>query len=318
MLGIAYFKGQPTDFVIEYVRGRPLRQGRALSFYYLRHSTSIVVVPTAAIEAGFVFNETTANFQDVTLQGTLGYRITDPDQAAQTTNFAVNPRDGRYLSEDPERLRGRVTTVVRTETRRRVERLALEDVLTQTAALARDVVAAVRDGSELAAVGAELLSLHFLAAKPTPEVGKALEADYRESLLRRSDEAIYARRAAAVEEERKIKQNELDTDIALERERQRLIELQGANLQREAEVRGRALELEAEYRGRVRELEAQHEARATEVESEARAAALGRELAAYGEVDPAKLVSVAARDLVAVLPDVAARLQPLAARRSER
>ena len=47
-------------------------------------------------------------------------------------------------------------------------------------------------------------------------MGKALEAEYREGLQQRADQAIYARRAAAVEQERRIKENELNTQVLLE------------------------------------------------------------------------------------------------------
>ena len=69
----------------------------------------------------------------------------------------------------------------------------------------------------------------MVSAKPTPEVARALEATYRETLLRQADEATYARRAAAIEEERKIKESELATDIALEERRRNLIELESEN-----------------------------------------------------------------------------------------
>ena len=87
----------------------------------------------------------------------------------------------------------------------------------------------MRSRDLLAPLGVELLSLNFTSVSPNPEVGKALEAEYRESLLRRADEAIYARRAAAVEEEGKIKSNELEGEISLARERERLIDLEAAN-----------------------------------------------------------------------------------------
>src|SRR5437764_5651277 len=109
----------------------------------------------------------------------------------------------------------------------------------------------IRKKSLLDAVGVEPLSVYFLTAQPTREVGKALEAEYRETLLRKADEAIYARRAAAVAEERKIKENELNTDIALALQRQQLIDLEGGNAQREADFQGKALELEAQYRSRA-------------------------------------------------------------------
>jgi hypothetical protein len=124
-------------------------------------------------------------------------------------------------------------------------------------------------------VGVELLSIYVVAAKPTPEVGKALEAQYRETLLRKADEAIYARRAAAVEEERKIKENELSTDIALEQHRRELIDLQGANTLQEAEFRGQALVQEGDYR----------------------ATAIERELSAYRGQDPRMLLALALKEL---------------------
>src|SRR5207244_4216975 len=131
---------------------------------------------------------------------------------------------------------------------------SLEETLRDSQAIAGAVLKRLREASELQPLGAELLSVYFLSARPTPEVAKALEAHYRETLLRQADEAIYARRAAAVEEERTIKENELNTQITLEEQRQQLIALEGGNAETEADHRGRALEREAEYQARASEL----------------------------------------------------------------
>ncbi len=69
---------------------------------------------------------------------------------------------------------------------------------------------------------------------------KALEAEYREALQKRADQAIYSRRADAVEQERKIKQNELATSILLEQRRQELVNLKGENERKEAEFEAEA------------------------------------------------------------------------------
>jgi hypothetical protein len=53
-----------------------------------------------------------------------------------------------------------------------------------------------------------------------------LEAEAREQILRESDEAIYARRNAAVEQERAIKENELNTEIAVENKKRQIKEAQ--------------------------------------------------------------------------------------------
>ncbi len=109
-----------------------------------------------------------------------------------------------------------------------------------SASLAATVLAKLRQDPALAAIGVECLNLFFSAVKPTPEMAKALEAEYREGLQRRADQAIYARRAAAVEQERRIKENELNTQVTLEEKRRELVDLEGQNNNRQAEYNARS------------------------------------------------------------------------------
>ena len=60
----------------------------------------------------------------------------------------------------------------------------------------------------------------------------------------KADKAIYERRAAAVEQESKIKENELNSQIALEKKRKELIALEGENIIKEAEFKAKANETE--------------------------------------------------------------------------
>ena len=253
MLQIGFFKAQPTEYVMKFVGGRLRREGQGLAFLYLAHNTQIVAVPTSSADVNFVFNEATRNFQAVTIQGQFTYRVREPRQVAALLNFTVEPRRRAYLSEDPEKLAQRIQNVIQMETRAEIQARSLEETLRESQAIATAVLLRIQEARLLEPMGVELLSVYFLAARPTPEVHKALEAEYRETLLRRADEAIYARRAAAVEEERKIKENELNTEITLEQQRQQLIELEGANAQQEAEYRGRAEELAAAYTARATE-----------------------------------------------------------------
>ncbi len=144
-----------------------------------------------------------------------------------------------------------MANVIQTQTRALIGARTLGEVLADAQNMAGQVLESVRANNLLAALGVELLGVFFVGVKPTPEVSKALEAPFRESLLRAADEAVYARRGAAVEEERKIKQSELETDVTLENNRRELIERKGQNATQEAEFRGRALELEAGFRARA-------------------------------------------------------------------
>ena len=275
MFGIGYFKAQPTEFVQKVAGGQIKREGQALSFYYLKRRTSVVVVPVSSADAAFVFNEQTGNYQAVTIQGQLTYRIIEPRRTVEMLNYVIDPQTRMHVSQDPERLKQRIIVTVQMETRRQVEGRPLEGVLGNAASISAEVQEEVRSRDLLASLGVELLSLNFTSVSPNPEVGKALEAGYRESLLRRADEAIYARRAAAVEEEGKIKSNELEGEISLARERERLIDLEAANDRKKSQAWGERRELEAGFTARASEME----------------------LAPYRDFDPRKLLALAMRDI---------------------
>ncbi len=255
MLGIGHFKGQPTDYIIRYAGGTLKQEGPGLSFYYLRYNTQIVAVPTGSTDANFVFNEITNNYQEITIQGQLTYRIADPKKAAALLNLRIDPETYTQVTEDLRVLAQRITNVLQIETHVEVEKRSLEETIRDSHAIATEVTRRLREGSVLSSFGVDLSSVYFLSVRPTPEMSKALEAEYREALLRKADEAVYARRAAAVDEERKIKEKELNSDVALEQQRKELIVLQGNNALQEAGNRGAALEREAQSKAKATEME---------------------------------------------------------------
>ena len=241
---LQYFKAEPTDYILAYANGKIFRQGAGKAFWYWRHKTSIVMVPASTKDALFVLNEATGNFQTVTLQGQITYRIVAPQTVAGLLNFTINPRTRQYLSEDPEKLDQRIINIVQTETRKELQSLSLEDALRSAERIAKSVLGQIQQENILAAMGIECLSLFFTSIKATPEMSKALEAEYREALQKRADQAIYSRRADAVEQERKIKQNELSTSIDLEQRRQDLVNLQGENARKQAEFEAEATRIQ--------------------------------------------------------------------------
>jgi regulator of protease activity HflC (stomatin/prohibitin superfamily) len=272
---LRYFKGQPTDYVICYSGGTVSSSGLGLAFFYLPFRTQIVAVPTQSLEADFVFTELTRDYQDVTLQGQATYRIKHSQLAAGLLNFRIDPKTLAYTSDDPEKLSRRVTNLVQVEARAEVAKRTLAEAVREATAYAADVAGRLRSAPSLAALGVEVQSVDLLSVRPTPEVAKALEAESREALLRKADEAIYARRAAAVDEERTIKEKELASDAALEEQRKALIELQGANAIRDADLSAQA-----------RDLTAAAEARAAQ-----------QQLAVYQNLDPRSLLAYALHEL---------------------
>jgi hypothetical protein len=248
---INYYKGEPNTYVLCHRNGKLVQHGAGINFFYLPSTTSIAAVPLASQESLFIFNETTANFQEVSIQGALTYRLTDPLELAKRLDFTIAPKTHLYKGEDPQQLVQRVVNSVQAHTRSEVSRRSLEDALSEVKDLASVVFDKVAGAPELKAIGIELEGLHFTAVKATPEMQKALEADYRESLHKRADQAIYDRRKSAVDEERKIRESEMNTEVELENRRKDLVDMQAENSLTLAEAEAKADELKLEPYGEL-------------------------------------------------------------------
>jgi len=219
MLG--YMKASPTTYLLHYSGGRLRREGRGLSFFYWVPRSTVVSVPLASADMPFAFAEITADFQQVTVQGRLTYRIARPRELAALLDYSITPR-GSYRSDDPEKLPERLVQATQTLARAVLERQSLREALGSVEQLTTTVRAGLANAESVVRLGVEVLDLAIASVRPSPEMARALEAEAREGLQRESDEAIYARRNAAVEQERRIKENELSTEIAVQ-EKQRLI-----------------------------------------------------------------------------------------------
>lgn len=224
MFGIQYLKAGPTQYVIHYQNGRRKRAGTGLAFFYYKPASSIAVIPVGSADVPFIFNETTADFQPITVQGQLTYRVTDPELVASLLDYTVDGAVAQYITDDPEKLPQRLVNLVQVATRFEVQKRPLRLAIQASDEIASGVLARVGDDTALDALGVEILTLAILAIKPTPETARALEAEAREGLQRQADEAIYDRRNAAVEQERRIKENELNTELAVEAKQRQIRE----------------------------------------------------------------------------------------------
>jgi hypothetical protein len=98
MFGIRYRKANPTDYLLHFSKGKLAHEGPGLAFFYFGPSATIVSVPLASVNIPFVFNEPTADFQTLTVQGQLTYRIADPKRASTMLDFTLDAQ-GRYTSD---------------------------------------------------------------------------------------------------------------------------------------------------------------------------------------------------------------------------
>jgi hypothetical protein len=299
MLGIHYIKVTPTQYIIHYVNGRKRRAGAGLAFFYYRPSASIVVVPVGSADVPFIFNELSQDFQPLTVQGQLTYRVREPELVASLLNFTVDGRASHYVSDDPQKLAPRLINLLQVLIRAEVQRLPLRGVIQASEAIATAVMERIRASNSFGTLGVEALALSIQGIKAVPEVARALESEAREEMMRRADQAIYDRRNASVEQERRIKENELSTEIAVEEKKRQIRETRAdADLSVEAkEQELRALQLngqitlESERKGLV--AARSENARA---EADVQAYALETSLKPFRGMDPAVLQMLAVQN----------------------
>jgi hypothetical protein len=153
--------------------------------------------------------------------------VADPRKVASFLDFSIGSK-AQYLADGPLKLQERLVKEAQVAARAVTQRMTLPEVLISATAIGAEVSEALKTSESITSLGVEIMSVAVISIKPTPEMAKALEAGAREALQRKSDEAIYARRNAAVEQERRIKESELNTELAVEEKKRQIREAQMA------------------------------------------------------------------------------------------
>ena len=297
MFGIRFVKAEPTTYLMVFERGRVLREGTGLAGFYNATTTTLVAVPVGIQERGFMMEQVTADFQKVTVQGQVTFRVAEPRRLAGLLNFALDRAGKRHASDDPEKLSQRVLKLLEVLSQQSLLALKLPEALRAAGAIAGKIEAGLRAHPELVALGLEIQAVSILAIRPVPETARALEAEAREAILRAADEAVFARRNAAVTQERAIRESELETEIAVEHKKRAIRE---AQLDAEASVRRRnhalrAADMEADVALETQRQEfVAHNAENTRTLAEAEAHRLKAVMTALESADPRLVQALAA------------------------
>ena len=225
MFGFKYINFDAMTYVIQYKNGRIKKEGKGLSFFYFAPVTSIAAIPTGSTDADFIFTDVTKDFQEVSIQGKATFIIEKPKQLANLLDFTVD-ENGKYKSDDFEKLRERIINTVKGTTASFIRKLNLKEAVIRVDDLEEKVSEDLLNSETLNSLGIKVLQGNIFAVKANPEMARALEAKTREELQKEADKAIYERRNFAVEQERMIKQSELSTEIAVEQKKKEIAEKQ--------------------------------------------------------------------------------------------
>lgn len=235
MFGIKFVKFDSMTYVMQYQNGKVKREGKGLSFFYYAPTSSITAIPLGSKDIQFIFNESTKDFQTITIQGQITYKIEDPKQLAESLDFTLD-NNQNYKDDNFERLNQRLNNEAQTSTSSFIQGLTLKEALRSAKAISEKINDGLKASNSTKILGVEVLSVDVLAVRATPEMAKALETETRESLQKEADQAIYERRNFAVEQERRIRESELNTEIAVQEKKKQINEKQAEIKVNDAEI----------------------------------------------------------------------------------
>ncbi|MDR2924352.1 MAG: SPFH domain-containing protein [Azoarcus sp.] len=247
MFGIRHFKFDSMTYVFHYKNGSIKQEGRGLSFFYFSPNSSIVAIPMGSNDLPFIFDESTSDYQTVNIQGQISYRIANPKILADVLDFTVNKK-GIYQKNDIEKLSQRIINEAQTATSSFVHGIKLKDAIRSAREIEKQIQEGLVSSQAVGMLGIEILGVSILAVRATPEMTRALETETREKLQQEADQAVYERRNFAVEQERKIKESELNTEIAVEEKQKQIAEkkMESEVQKAENERKLREMQLEAD------------------------------------------------------------------------
>lgn len=223
MFGFNYTKFDSSQYVILFKNGEIIKEGKGLAFWYFKPNCTISVAPLNSSDFQFLFKETTKDYQEVSLQGQVTYKINDPKKAIENLNLTVDSR-GYYVTKDIEKLEQRILGELQSSASSILKKLELKSALNELTQIEESLFTAAIQSSTYDRLGIELRRVNLLGITPSPEMARALEAQKREELQIEADKAIYERRNFSVEQERIIKESELKTEIAVEEKQKEIAE----------------------------------------------------------------------------------------------
>ncbi|MFC7529667.1 SPFH domain-containing protein [Actinoplanes sp. GCM10030250] len=293
-LYLRHLRAAPTSWVSHTVRGKAKRAGTGLSFWYRPLTAVLSEVPVDDRELPLLFHARTEDFADVTVQATVTYRVSDPAAAAARLDFSIDPYRGAWRGQPLDQVAGLLAELAQQPALDVLARLSLAEALTTGIAPVRQSVAdALAADPRLTETGVAVVSARVVAIRPEPDMERALQTPTREQVQQDADRATYARRAHAVQQERAIAENEMQSKIELARRQQELVEQNGANTRREAQINAETSLVRDEAR-----------AAGTRIVGLAEAEAEAARLAAYRDLPPAVLQALALKELAGHLPAI--------------
>lgn len=299
---VRHLRSESSSFVLHHRRGKPVRSGAGLAFWFRPLAASIAELPLDDRELTFLFQGRSADYQEVNAQGVVTYRVSDPEKLSGRIDFSLDLTTGTYLKQPFEKLSLLVTQLAQQFAWEYIASNDLRRLLVHGVREIRDRITQGLEADEgLQSMGIAIVTVRVSAVSPAPDMEKALQTPTREEIQQEADDATFQRRARAVEKERAIQENELQNKIELAKREAELIAQEGQNQRRSATERSEAEKIAVVAGAEQRAIQSASEADALRLVETARSEGEKARMAIYRDFPASVLTALGLRELAGKL-----------------
>ena len=275
-------------------KGKLRKGGRGLAFWFLPSGSSITETPMDDRELPFLIKAQSSDFQDLTTQGTILWRVADPEKLADRIDFTIDLKTGHYVAGPMQQIGNVLVGLVQQFTAQYLRNHDVRGLLQGgPVPVQAQVIQDLEVGQKLSGMGLELIDLTFSSLKPSSELERALQTPTFEALQQKADEATFERRAMAVEKERAIAENTMQNEIEMAAQKRSLIEKEDENAKLRAIAEAETSRISSQSRAdNIRLLED------AQIDSER------ARMEVFASLDPSVVLALAAREFATKLSKI--------------
>jgi regulator of protease activity HflC (stomatin/prohibitin superfamily) len=302
---IKTLRADASSFVQHFRNGRRVRAGRGLAFWFMPDGASITEIPVDDRQMTFTLKGQSADFQELTVQGTVVWRVSDPQVLGDRVDFTIDLEKGRLTGQPIDQINTVIGGLVRQFAYSHLKQQGVRDLLKAGIAPLQELVSKALAGeTTLGKMGLEIVGINIANLAPTSELARALQAPTFESLQQQADEASFARRALAVDKERAIAENELNNQIELASRQKDLIQREAANARSKVEAEVENKKINAEADAAMTTILANSQAQSIRTVDIAKAETERARMDVYNDASPAVLLAMAAQEFASKVKSI--------------
>jgi hypothetical protein len=193
-------RSDTSSYVQEFQSGHRVRSGRGLAFWFRSNGASISEIPMDDRQLPFMLRGHSADYQELTIYGTVIWRVIAPEALGDRMDFAIDLKSGRHIGEPMDQLDTVLVSLVRQSANSYLTRFGVREVLDAgIAPLQFAITDGMTSDSSLSDLGLTLVKVHVANLEPRTELARALKAPVFEHLQKQADEALLAGRSVRME-----------------------------------------------------------------------------------------------------------------------